>query len=51
MSKTSKSDKMYKALIKEGKSKESAARIVQAKTNQSLNKCSKPKNNKSYGPK
>ena len=43
MPKGSKVDKMYRALLREGKSKESAAKIAQAKTGQSLKTGKPPK--------
>ncbi len=43
MPKGSKVDKVYKALRREGKSEESAARIAQAKTGQALQTGKPPK--------
>lgn len=46
MPKGSKVDKVYKALLREGKSKESATRIAQAKTGQALQTGRPPKGKK-----
>lgn len=43
MPKGTKVDRVYQALLKEGKSKASAARIAQAKTGKSLQTGRKPK--------
>lgn len=43
MPKNSKVHKTYEALLREGKSKESAARIAQSKTGQSLRTGKRPK--------
>jgi hypothetical protein len=46
MPKGSRVDKVYQALLKQGKSKGSAARIAQAKTGQSLKTGRPPKKSK-----
>jgi hypothetical protein len=46
MPKDTKVDRVYKALLREGKSKGSAARIAQAKTGQSLQTGRPPKGKK-----
>jgi hypothetical protein len=46
MPKNTKVDKMYRAIVRSGKSKASAARIAQAKTGKSLATGKKPKGKK-----
>jgi len=46
MPKGTKVHRIYEALVKEGKSKESAARIAQSKTGKSLKTGKKPKKKK-----